>query len=66
MFQPEPFDGFGLAHAARKTGFVPIELSHQVSSFIQDDPRTLQNLLPDFSARQPSFCTILSCHSRGL
>jgi hypothetical protein len=65
MLQPEPFDGFGTAHAAREANLLAIQLGDQVSSFIQNEPSTLQNLLPDFSTRQPSFCAILSCHSVG-
>jgi len=63
MLQSEPFAGFGTAHAAGKTSFVAIQLGDQVPGLIQDEPRTLQNLLPNFGSRQPSFCTILSCHS---
>ncbi len=66
MLQSEPFAGFGTAHAARKTSFVAIQLGDQVSGLIQDEPRTLHNLPTNFGTRQTSFCTILSCHSRGL
>ena len=66
MFQAESFAGFGIAHAPRETSFISIELGDQISSFIQDETRTLQNLLPDFCTGQPSFCKILSCHRSGL